>query len=181
MKAGASRRFIGSSCCRAFTSRPPRTTGATPRLIHSIACSGARTSNGSNLKPCATSLLTIGGSLDNSLYGRPIDLERNPESTRRTIYGVVDRSDLLDAFVNFDFANPDMVSGKRYETSVPQQALFLMNSPVVVEQAKKLVALDSLRTAPTTRRALNSSRTDLSAPARPEEIQLGLDFITQTH
>ena len=127
------------------------------------------------------SLLTIGGSLDNSLYGRPIDLERNPESTRRTIYGVVDRSDLLDAFVNFDFANPDMVSGKRYETSVPQQALFLMNSPVVVEQAKKLVALDSFEncTNDTTRIEFLYERIYQRLP-RPEEIQLGLDFITQT-
>jgi len=30
-------------------------------------------------------------------------------------------------------------SGKRYETIVPQQALFLMNSPMVIETARKLV------------------------------------------
>jgi len=127
------------------------------------------------------SLLTIGGSLSDTMYGRPIDLERNPESTRRTVYGVVDRSDLLDAFVNFDFANPDMVSGKRYETSVPQQALFLMNSPVVVEQAKKLVALDSFGncTNDTTRIEFLYERIYQRLP-RSEEIQLGLDFIAQT-
>jgi hypothetical protein len=48
---------------------------------------------------------------------------------------------VLDVLLNFDFANPDLPTGKRYETSVPQQALFLMNSPVVVEQAKRLVSL----------------------------------------
>jgi hypothetical protein len=30
------------------------------------------------------SLLAIGGSLDTTMYGRPINLERNPESRRRT-------------------------------------------------------------------------------------------------
>ncbi len=126
------------------------------------------------------SLLAIGGSLDTTIYGRPVDLERNPDSTRRTIYGVVDRSDLLDAFVNFDFANPDMPSGKRYETTVPQQALFLMNSPVVVEQAKKLVSLKEFETcSDETARIQFLYERIYQRPARTPEIQLGLDFVAQ--
>src|SRR5262249_32662795 len=35
--------------------------------------------------------------------------------------------------------SPDVESGRRYETLVPQQALFLMNSPMVIETARKLV------------------------------------------
>ena len=127
------------------------------------------------------SLLAIGGSLDTKLYGRPIDLERNLDSTRRTIYGVVDRSDLLDAFVNFDFANPDMVSGKRYETSVPQQALFLMNSPVVIEQAKKLVALKEFGESKDDNARIQFlyERIYQRLP-KPEETQLALEFIAQS-
>jgi hypothetical protein len=126
------------------------------------------------------SLLAIGGSLDPKLYGKPVDLERNLESTRRTIYGVVDRSDLLDAFVNFDFANPDMVNGIRHETSVPQQALFLMNSPVVIEQAKKLVAQDAFEncTNDTARIEFLYERIYQRLPQQTE-IQLGLDFVAQ--
>lgn len=126
------------------------------------------------------SFLAIGGSLDETMYGRPVDLERNSDSRRRTIYGRVDRSDVLDVLVNFDFANPDMPSGKRYETSVPQQALFLMNSPVVIEQAKRLVSLKSFKDC-----ATDAERVQLlyenvyQRPARPEEIKLGLDFIAQ--
>jgi hypothetical protein len=127
------------------------------------------------------SLLAIGGSLDATIGGRPIDLERNLEATRRTIYGIVDRQDLLDAFVNFDFANPDMVNGKRYETSVPQQALFLMNSPIVIEQAKKLVALDDFQdcTNDTQRIEFLYDRIYQRKP-QPTEIQLGLDFVSQS-
>ena len=32
-----------------------------------------------------------------------------------------------------------MPMGKRYETTVPQQALFLMNSPLVIEQVRNVV------------------------------------------
>src|ERR1043166_9546691 len=71
---------------------------------------------------------------------RPVDFSRQPGSTRRSIYGLIDRSDVDDVLVNFDFANPDMPSGKRHDTTVPQQALFFMNSPLVIEQARRLVA-----------------------------------------
>jgi cytochrome c553 len=126
------------------------------------------------------SLLAIGGSLDQTMYGRPIDLERNPESRRRTIYGVVDRSDLLDVMVNFDFANPDLPSGKRYETTVPQQALFLMNSPVVIEQAKKLVGLKQFDDCVNDNARVQFLYERIyQRPARPEEIQLALEFISQ--
>jgi hypothetical protein len=40
----------------------------------------------------------------------------------------------------FDFAIPDATSPKRFVTTVPQQALFLMNSPFVQGQAKALAA-----------------------------------------
>ena len=38
----------------------------------------------------------------------------------------------------FDFANPDMPTGKRSQTTVPLQALFMMNNPLVIEQIKSL-------------------------------------------
>ena len=46
-----------------------------------------------------------------------------------------------DVLVNFDFATPDMVTGIRHVTTVPQQALFLMNSPLVIDLARRLVAM----------------------------------------
>src|SRR5207237_6705109 len=86
-------------------------------------------------------LLAIGGPLDLAMFGTPAELNPEPYSTRRTIYGFIDRQDVADVLINFDFANPDLPSGRRHETTVPQQALFLMNSPLVVEAAKKLAAL----------------------------------------
>ena len=91
------------------------------------------------------SLLAIGGKLDYAMGGRPVNLGDSPYSTRRTIYGYVDRRNLPEIYNQFDFANPDMTTGKRYETIVPQQALFMMNSPLVVEQARNLVNREDFR------------------------------------
>jgi mono/diheme cytochrome c family protein len=93
------------------------------------------------------SLLAIGGKLDKAMGGRPVNLGATPYSTRRTIYGFVDRRNLPEVYNQFDFANPDITTGKRYETIVPQQALFMMNSPLVVEQARNLVNRPDFRSA----------------------------------
>jgi Protein of unknown function (DUF1553) len=82
--------------------------------------------------------------------------------------------------VNFDFANPDMPSGRRHETTVPQQALFLMNSPLVVEQAKKLVTLADFNKCES-----EESKIDFlyqrvyQRPPTPDEVKLGIEFVTE--
>ena len=40
----------------------------------------------------------------------------------------------------FDVASPDTHSPQRFQTTVPQQALFLLNSPFVQEQSRALAA-----------------------------------------
>jgi hypothetical protein len=40
-----------------------------------------------------------------------------------------------------------MTMGRRYETTVPQQALFLMNSPLVIEQVRTVVNRDAFQNA----------------------------------
>jgi mono/diheme cytochrome c family protein len=126
------------------------------------------------------SLLAIGGALEKTMYGRPVDLTKEPYSTRRTIYGFVDRSDVADVLINFDFAPPDLPSGRRHETTVPQQALFLMNSPLVVEQAKKLVTLNEFTSCQDDSERIKFlyERIYQRSP-RPEETQLGLEFVSQ--
>ncbi len=84
------------------------------------------------------SLLAMGDKLDKTMGGKPVNLMAEPYSTRRTVYGYIDRAKLPEVMNNFDFANPDITTGKRYETIVPQQSLFMMNSPLVVEQARNL-------------------------------------------
>ena len=92
-------------------------------------------------------LLALAGKLDLSVGGLPVDLESEPFSTRRALYGLIDRQNLPGVLRTFDFANPDTSSQVRFHTTVPQQALFLMNSPFVIQQARALAQRPEVRCA----------------------------------
>ncbi len=84
------------------------------------------------------SMLISTGQLDPALGGRPVNILNAPFSNRRTLYGTVDRQFFPSVLRTFDFANPDIHIPQRRETTVPQQALFFMNHPLVLNRVKKL-------------------------------------------
>ena len=67
-----------------------------------------------------------------------MNIAKHPTTPRRTLYGFIDRQNLPALFRTFDFANPDAHCPERFENTVPQQALFLMNSPFLTAQSDKL-------------------------------------------
>ncbi|HEY4312409.1 MAG TPA: DUF1553 domain-containing protein [Pirellulales bacterium] len=74
------------------------------------------------------------------------DYEYVDHDTLRSIYVPVLRNSLPELFEAFDGADSSMVTGRRNTSTVVQQALFMMNSPFVKEQAmaaaRRLLALD---------------------------------------
>ncbi len=98
-----------------------------------------------DLESMRDTLLFVAGNLDRSFGGRAVNLlkrgtaNQQPYSNRRTVYGVIDRNDLLSMFRIFDFANPDLTTAQRDATTVPLQALFFLNSPFVMELACKMI------------------------------------------
>ncbi|HVV73175.1 MAG TPA: DUF1553 domain-containing protein [Verrucomicrobiae bacterium] len=124
-------------------------------------------------------LLAIAGRLDAAVGGLPVDLETEPFPTRRTLYGLIDRQNLPGLFRTFDFANPDTSSQLRFHTTVPQQALFLMNSPFVIEQARHLAARPEIRCGGVPSLQIQALyRVVLQRQPRPEEVELGKKFLT---
>jgi hypothetical protein len=151
-------------------------------------------------EPLRDSILFIGGTLDLTMGGHPVDLTAgthvaqgrdtlaplNQSQTgsklstamRRTVYGFVDRGSPEEVLNTFDFATPASPTGKRYETIVPQQALFLMNSPLVIEQVRNVVNRDAFQD-------LASDQTRIQylydiffqRPPSNVEIKAGSDFI----
>lgn len=84
-------------------------------------------------------LLTLTGELDPSMGGKPILITSSDFAKRRAVYTMIDRRNPAELLTQFDFPSSEVETGRRYETLVPQQALFLMNSPMVIEGARKLV------------------------------------------
>ncbi|EMI52683.1 PSD1 and planctomycete cytochrome C domain-containing protein [Rhodopirellula sallentina] len=87
------------------------------------------------------SMLAVSGKLDRRIGGRSVKLSQTPYSTRRTVYAYVDRVELDPMLRAFDFATPTTSTAQRSVTTVPQQSLFVMNHPFVIECAKELAAL----------------------------------------
>jgi cytochrome c553 len=87
--------------------------------------------------------LTMGGTLDPGVgtdgetsAGR---ISMNPEKTnRRSIYLPLRRSNLPTLYTLFDFGDATTPEGHRNPTSVATQALFVMNSPLVIREAKNI-------------------------------------------
>ncbi len=88
-----------------------------------------------DLEAMRDGMLATAGRLDTTMGGQPIDLATPPLSTRRTVYGFVNR-DIVSGFAStFDMADPSSCTAQRPRTSVPQQTLFALNSAFIQEQA----------------------------------------------
>jgi hypothetical protein len=95
------------------------------------------------------SLFAVTGDLDRRAGGKPVDLFARPFSARRTVYGLVDRQFPVDLLRVFDFANPDLHVPQRSETTVPQQALFFLNHPLMLDRARALAGHSAVAAADT--------------------------------
>ena len=128
------------------------------------------------------SILAVSGDLDPAIGGRPVTITEAPFSTRRTVYGFIDRQNLDGLYRTFDFAVPDATSPRRFVTTVPQQALFLMNSPFLHQQAPA-GRLDpagvgqASRTADPADGIRRLYRRVLGRPPDADELALAADFL----
>lgn len=124
------------------------------------------------------SVLHMGGKLDPAMGGRPVNIESEPYSPRRSIYGFIDRTQMAEFMRHFDVANPALPTGKRHETIVPQQALFRMNSLLVIEQARNIVDRKEVRQAQNDQdRVRQLYEVIFQRWPKEQEMKLALEFV----
>ncbi len=108
-----------------------------------------------------------GGTVD---YDRPI----------RAVYIPVVRSSMYDVFTAFDLPDPSSSNGDRDSTVVAPQALFMMNSSVMLKHSRKmadgLLARADLDDSARIREAYERA---LTRPATPAEVDNALSFISR--
>lgn len=128
------------------------------------------------------SMLVMAGKLDKTIGGNPVNLTDEPYSHRRSVYGYIDRGNVPEVMQHFDFGDPHMPNSKRTTTIVPQQALFLMNSPFAVDVARSVIGRPEVRNAPDDiQRIYAVYRIIVQRTPRPEETKLALDFLRKEH
>jgi hypothetical protein len=108
--------------------------------------------------------------------------KRDGVTDRRSLYLPVIRNDLPAILTVFDFADPDMVTGKRAVTNVPAQALLMLNSPFVAGCAESLAEelFKALPDASPGERANWVYLRTLGRFATPDEVTLATEFVAAT-
>ena len=86
-------------------------------------------------EPVRDSVLFVGGGLDLTIGGSVGDVNAN----RRALYLPVNRAALYEMFSTFDYVETANHIEQRPTTTVPNQALYLMNNSAVHEQSRRLI------------------------------------------
>jgi hypothetical protein len=124
------------------------------------------------------SLLAVSGQLDLTVGGQAVPVyETGSPKSRRTLYAFLDRQNLPGILRSFDFANPDATSAMRYQTTVPQQALFWLNSDLVASQARALNQRPDIAALDADARITRLYQQILQRPPGLRETELARRFI----
>jgi hypothetical protein len=123
------------------------------------------------------SLLAVSGSLEPRLGGPPVEIFAGQFVPRRSIYGAINRMDLPPLLSTFDFPSPATLSPKRDTTTVPPQALFLMNHPFVLEAARRVAARPEIAPAEVTGKIERLHALLFGRPPNPGELKAAHDFL----
>lgn len=120
-------------------------------------------------------LLAVGGTLDKKMFGAG---SLNQEENRRSVYLRVKRDKLIPILQLFDAPDAIQSVGKRNVTTVPPQALAMMNSPFIRKLSENLAS----RVRSEGKKSLEQTVNDvyaisLSRQPTPEEQQQMLQFI----
>jgi hypothetical protein len=128
-------------------------------------------------EPLRDALLAVAGTLDRHMGGPAVEITRSPFPPRRSVYAFIERQNLPGVFRTFDLASPDVSTPQRHATTVPQQSLFLMNSPFVRNVSRAFISRPELANLKDEARIDRLHRLAYARPAEAEEMQLGLAFI----
>jgi mono/diheme cytochrome c family protein len=112
--------------------------------------------------------------------GKSEELWEKGYTARRAVYGFIERQNLPLTFKTLDFASPDASSPMRFVTTVPQQALFMMNSPLVTDQAREIAKAIEASDSKSGTKAVNAAfRSVLGRDASTTELQIGTAFLAK--
>jgi hypothetical protein len=125
-------------------------------------------------------LLATSGRLDGKLQGPSTNLA-DSSNNRRTVYAFISRHELDNMLRLFDFPDANITASVRAETTVPQQQLFVLNSPFMIEQSKAFAARVLIEASDGLEdRIQHAYRLAFGRKASPGELQVGLEYLQTT-
>jgi mono/diheme cytochrome c family protein len=142
------------------------------------------------------SMLAAGGNINLAIGGEPIfpylpkdilagqyrgkwaNTPEGPAAWRRGVYVYRRRSLPYPMFDTFDHPDMNVTAGARHVSTVPTQALTLLNNPFVLSQADFLAARVEREGSDPESQVKAAYRIALARPATAQEIRIGAELIT---
>jgi hypothetical protein len=143
------------------------------------------------------SMLAAGGNINLAVGGEPIfpymprdilvgqyrgkwvNTPEGPAAWRRGVYVYRRRSLPYPMFDTFDHPDMNVTAGARNVSTVPTQALTLLNNPFVLSQADFVAARVKQTASDPESQVKETYRIALARPATAQEIRIGADLITR--
>jgi hypothetical protein len=137
------------------------------------------------------SLLSASGRLDGSMGGSLLSFKNHTyvtstassndvsyQSRRRSVYLPVVRSAVYDVLAAFDFADPSTATGRRSSTTVAPQALFMMNSPLMLAESRAMAESILRRPGADEQHVEQAYLRAYGRPPEPREAERALRFVS---
>jgi len=124
-------------------------------------------------EPIRDSVLAVGGGLDDHFGGKA----PGTDAHRRAIYLPINRAALYEMFSTFDYVETANHIEQRPTTTVPHQALFLLNSPLVHQQADRIAGGLAVRSDPDPQRMESLFNLLYARPASVSEAERSSRFL----
>ncbi len=130
-----------------------------------------------DLKPAEGSVVSQVG---DGNVGRGLSADRFAvSSTKRSVYLPIVRAAVPEILRIFDFPEPSIIAAQRDVTTVPTQALYMLNSPFVLGQSKALAERVIENAGPSHRdRIVRAFRLTLSRPPSDDELARAEQYVT---
>jgi hypothetical protein len=143
------------------------------------------------------SMLAVGGNINLEIGGEPIfpyipkeilagqyrgkwvNTPEGPAAWRRGVYVYQRRSLPYPMFDTFDHPDMNVTSGARHVSTVPTQALTLLNNPFVLNEAALFAARVKQQASDPASQVDLAYRMALARPATPAEVAIGTDLIAR--
>ncbi|MBM3876153.1 MAG: DUF1553 domain-containing protein, partial [Verrucomicrobia bacterium] len=109
--------------------------------------------------------------------GRNRNAVLKADSRKRSVYLPIVRDMVPDVLDLFDFAEPSLVVANRDVTTVPSQALFMLNSPFIHENSTALAKRVQTAASDDRARITSAYLTALSRPPTPVELARGESYL----
>ena len=129
------------------------------------------------IEPLRDAILSASGTL-NPDGGRSLDISA-ADHHKRTLYSQISRKELNKTLMLFDYPDANVHAARRSESATPTQKLFVMNSPFIIAQAKKLAQRVQQNAGNDVERIRLAYELLFTRQPAPEELELARSFLQQ--